>query len=74
MKYVEQTQKRLLVKTIIYRIIGILITFIGGFLFTNDYKNALLVTLLIEFTQMLIYFIYEQLWNNIEWGINIKIV
>ena len=68
MKYLVQSQKRIVIKTIIYRILGILITFIGGFLFTNNFKSAFMVTILIEVMQMIVYFSYEQLWNNIEWG------
>tara|TARA_B100001248_G_C27388968_1_gene461248 strand:- start:880 stop:1092 length:213 start_codon:yes stop_codon:yes gene_type:complete len=68
MKYLVQSQKRIIIKTIIYRILGILITFIGGFLFTNNFKSAFMVTILIEVMQMIVYFSYEQLWNKIEWG------
>lgn len=68
MKYLVQSQKRIFIKTIIYRILGILITFIGGYLFTKNYKNAFLITMLIEITQMTVYFIYEQVWNKVEWG------
>ena len=69
MKHLKQTQKRIIIKTLIYRILGILITFIGGFLFTNNFKSAFIVTILIEVMQMIVYFSYEQLWNKIEWGI-----
>ena len=72
MKYLVQSQKRIVIKTILYRILGILITFIGGYLFTKNYKNAFLITMLIEITQMIVYFIYEQLWNKIEWGISLN--
>ena len=68
MKYLVQSQKRIVIKTIIYRILGILITFIGGYLFTKNYKNAFLITMLIEITQMTVYFIYEQVWNKVKWG------
>jgi uncharacterized membrane protein len=65
---IKQSQQRILIKTLIYRILGILITFIGGILFTNNIKSAFTVTILIELTQTLVYFIYEELWNKINWG------
>ena len=68
---IKQTQKRIVIKTVIYRILGILITFTGGFLFTNNFKSAFMVTILIEVMQMIVYFFYEQLWNKIEWGYDI---
>ena len=68
MKHLKQTQKRIVIKTIIYRILGLIITFLGGLLFTNNLKSAFMVTILIEVIQMIVYFSYEQLWNKIQWG------
>jgi len=65
---IKQSQKRILIKTIIYRILGVLITFIGGMLFTNNIKSAITVTMLIEIIQTIVYFMYEEIWNKIKWG------
>lgn len=65
---IKQTQKRILIKTIIYRILGVLITFIGGILFTNNIKSAITVTMLIEIVQTIVYFMYEEIWNKVKWG------
>ena len=65
---IKQSQKRILIKTIIYRILGVLITFIGGILFTNNIKSAITVTMLIEIIQTIVYFMYEEIWNKVEWG------
>tara|TARA_R110001592_G_scaffold18537_1_gene76806 strand:+ start:405 stop:635 length:231 start_codon:yes stop_codon:yes gene_type:complete len=65
---IKQSQKRILIKTIIYRILGVLITFIGGMLFTNNIKSAIKVTMLIEIVQTIVYFLYEEIWNKIKWG------
>ena len=37
---IRQSQQRILIKTFIYRILGVLITFIGGILFTNNIKRS----------------------------------
>lgn len=65
---IRQSQQRILIKTVIYRILGVLITFIGGMLFTNNIRSAITVTILIEIIQTIVYFIYEELWNKINWG------
>ena len=65
---IKQSQRRILIKTIIYRILGVLITFIGGMLFTNNIKSAIKVTMLIEIVQTIVYFLYEEIWNKIKWG------
>ena len=68
---IKQSQKRILIKTLIYRILGIFITFIGGILFTKNIRSAFIITMLIEIIQTVIYFIYEELWNKIDWGYDI---
>lgn len=65
---IKQSQERIMIKTVIYRILGVFITFIGGMLFTNNIKSAITVTILIEIIQTLVYFMYEELWNKINWG------
>ena len=37
-------------------------------LFTNNIKSAITVTMLIEIIQTIVYFMYEELWNKINWG------
>jgi uncharacterized membrane protein len=65
---IKQSQKRILIKTLIYRILSVIITFIGGILFTNNIRSALMITMLIEIIQTVIYFMYEEIWNKIDWG------
>tara|TARA_Y100000817_G_C16366688_1_gene328460 strand:- start:209 stop:442 length:234 start_codon:yes stop_codon:yes gene_type:complete len=65
---IKQSHERIVIKTLIYRILGVLITFIGGMLFTNNIKSAITVTMLIEIIQTIVYFIYEESWNKINWG------
>ena len=68
---IKQSQKRILIKTLIYRILGVFITFIGGILFTNNIRSALTITMLIEIVQTVVYFMYEEIWNKIDWGYDI---
>ena len=70
-KYKLQSNERIIVKSIIYRFIALLITFIITYLFTNNFRKSFKVSIFIETLQFLSYFIYEIVWNNIEWGYTI---
>ena len=69
---VKQTKKRILVKTILYRMIGITITFIISFWWTKEVTSSILLTLIVEFLQAIVYFIYENFWNKIQWGLRVN--
>jgi|TARA_Y100000389_G_scaffold202406_1_gene247575 uncharacterized membrane protein len=63
-----QSNNRILLKSIIFRIIALIITFSITYLYTNNLRNSLKVSFFIEFIQFFSYITYEILWNNIKWG------
>ena len=71
-----ETKRRTLVKTVTWRAIGIVWTWIGAYLillFTPEqYRTAAaLSTLIVAFhhsTRMAMYYGYERLWAGIGWG------
>lgn len=71
-----ETRRRTLVKTVAWRVIGIVWTWIGAYLillFTPArYRTAAaLSTLIVAFhhsTRMAMYYGYERLWSGIAWG------
>ena len=63
-----QSNNRILLKSIIFRIIALIITFSITYLYTNNLRNSLKVSFFIEFIQFISYITYEILWNNIKWG------
>ncbi len=69
-KYIilKQSTARIIIKSVLYRLLGILVTLIWSYLITNDLTLSIKVSLLIEVTQTIIYFLYENGWNNIKWG------
>lgn len=71
-KYMVQTQTRILIKSIIYRIIAFMLTTIISFYFTKNYTKALQLGIIVETLNTIIYYIYEQLWNVIDWGYSSK--
>ena len=64
-----QSEKRILVKTIIYRFIGIFIMLGVSYCITGNYKLSLGISFTTEFLQLLAYYSYEHIWNNISWGL-----
>ena len=71
-----ETRKRTLVKTVAWRLIGIVWTWIGAYLillFTPErYRSAALLSFLIvafhHSTRMVMYYGYERIWAGIIWG------
>lgn len=63
-----QTNERLLLKTIIFRILAIIITFSISYIYTNNFRKSFKVSIFIETLQLFLYFINEHIWNNITWG------
>jgi uncharacterized membrane protein len=67
--YLQQSQKRIITKTILYRIIVFIITFLITYIFTHNSISALYLSLIVEFLQTLTYYFYENTWNTINWGL-----
>lgn len=70
--YMVQTQIRIFVKSILYRVLGFSLTVFITYYFTGNYKKSFNVGIIVELTQTIIYYLYEQLWNNIDWGYTSK--
>ena len=69
--YRLQSNHRILVKSVMFRLIALMITFIITYLFTSNFKKSIKVSVFIETLQFISYFIYELIWNNITWGYSI---
>ena len=67
MKY--QSIKRIIVKTVIYRLIAIFFTIFFSFIFTRNIFKSVGIAVFTELFQTAIYFLYEKYWNNLDYGI-----
>lgn len=63
-----QSNERLLIKTLIFRLLAITITFSMTYIYTNNFRKSMKVSIFIETLQLILYFINEHIWNNIKWG------
>ena len=63
----NDTRKRSITKTLTWRIIALLSTFIITYLFLGNFKQSLVVTILLNVTAIALYYIHERVWNLIKW-------
>jgi uncharacterized membrane protein len=71
---VRQSEKRIIIKTITYRFLGIFFTLIFSYLFTKSIKKSFKIALFTESFQTLLYFIYENCWNGTDYGMERSII
>lgn len=60
--------KRSIVKTLSWRIIGTLDTFLIAYLITGTTDQAITIGGIELITKMALYFFHERTWNKIQWG------
>jgi len=73
---VFELRRRSVVKSLLWRFIGIIWTWVGAYLILlltpEKYKTASLVATLIVMyhhsTRMIMYYVYERVWSSINWG------
>ena len=68
-----ETKARSLVKTVVWRIIATLITWLTIYAYTGQFGESTKITLVAAFIAMIAYYIYERIWNLIRWGRTVKI-
>lgn len=65
----HQRLSRVLAKTLLYRILMVLITIAVAFLFTENTGDALSIGILSNLIKTGTYYGYERLWDRITWGV-----
>ena len=71
-----ELKRRTIVKSLVWRIIGVVWTWIGAFLIIvsvpPSWKNApVIATLIVIYhhsTRMIMYYFYERIWATVSWG------
>ena len=72
----QELKRRTIVKSLLWRLIGIVWTWIGAFLILlltpERYKSAsLMATAIVVYhhsTRMVMYYFHERIWNKVIWG------
>tara|TARA_Y100000768_G_C23984913_1_gene688186 strand:- start:2725 stop:3018 length:294 start_codon:yes stop_codon:yes gene_type:complete len=63
--YMVQSQTRIIIKSILYRLIALAATISITYYYTRNYAKSFGIGIMIELLQTVLYYTYEQLWNNI---------
>lgn len=62
------TPKRSWVKSITWRIVGIIILGLIAYWLTKDWKAMTGITLIFNFVRLILYYGHERIWERIAWG------
>ena len=62
------TTKRSLAKSIVWRIIAIVVLGSISYLVTGDWKQVTIITVLFNCLQVILYYAHERIWSRISWG------
>ena len=63
-------QKRTIAKTMTWRIIASLTTFIIAWILTGDLLIGVSIGSIEAIVKVLLYYLHERIWNNISWAKN----
>ncbi len=71
-----ESKRRTIVKALLWRIIGIVWTWVGAYFILifipEQYKSAAIIATLIvvyhHSTRMIMYYFYERIWSSVSWG------
>ena len=64
----EEPHKRSLVKTLTWRIVASLDTFVIGWIITGSWKMGGSIASIEVLTKFFFYYFHERIWNKIKWG------
>ncbi len=64
----EGTRKRSVIKSIVWRIICIVVSILTTFLLTDRWDLAVSIGTLYNAITMVLYYFHERIWNRIKWG------
>lgn len=63
-----ETHKRSMVKSLTWRIVGVVL--LGGIAYavTRDWKEMSIITIIFHSVRMVLYYFHERIWLRINWG------
>ncbi len=63
-----ETRKRSIAKSIVWRIICILVSIVVSYLLTSRWDIAIAIGSIYNIITMVLYYFHERMWNSIKWG------
>ena len=65
-----QNRSRAIVKTLVYRLVMVIITILVALVVTGQLDQALSIGLVANVVKTGTYYAYERLWDRIAWGVD----
>ena len=62
------TKKRSWIKSLSWRVVGILLLGAITYSITGNYEDTTIITILFHGIRFITYYIHERIWERIEWG------
>jgi len=63
-----ESRSRSIVKSLVYRILSLIGIGILSWFITRDIKETTLITIVFQIYLAILYYVYERVWNRINWG------
>jgi uncharacterized membrane protein len=67
-----EKHKRTMLKAATYRVFATITVFAVSFLYTGSFASAASIGLTAAIAKTILYYLWERLWNNISWGLEIE--
>ena len=64
----QETRKRAWVKSLVWRVLGILILGFITWLITDSWKEMSIITALFHGIRVILYYFHERVWERVHWG------
>ena len=63
-----ETRKRSVAKSVVWRIICVLVSIAVSYLLTSRWDIAVAIGSVYNIITMILYYFHERMWNSIKWG------
>ena len=66
--YIGEMKRRSWIKSITWRIIGIVVLGAISWLVTHSWEQTSLITFIFHSIRLVLYYFHERVWDDVEWG------
>ena len=66
----RETRKRSIAKSVVWRLICIIVSILTSYFLTGKWDVALAIGSIYNVITMILYYFHERTWNRIKWGIS----
>lgn len=63
-----ESHKRAWVKSIVWRMLGIIVLGVISWLVTHSWKEVTIITMIFHGVRVILYYFHERVWDRISWG------